>query len=421
MRSSVLKIRSFRNLWLGQAVSQLGDALYFLIFLFMVGKLTNSPAMVGYVGALKALPYLVVGPYAGVLADRFDRKLIMLLADILSAFVLVILGAFVWFDASPPIWVVFVAAGLLASINVFFLPAKSAAIPNLVPADRLLEANALSAATQSFMPLIGTALSASVLGAIYATVPEYFFLSAILLNAVSFAISAAYILSLPAIKADRKAGKLRIFDDTKEGIRFIQSNHVLKMTLLLSVLLNFFVAPFMVVYIAANDLWFGGSFSTLAWFEFAFTLGMVIGSLWVGRVRVDRPGFAFSVGLIIVGVTLALMALGPYVWNMVFWNLAAGIALPFASVPINTYFQIAVPDEYRGRVNSALMMASMGAMPLGMVLAGIATKAFGVVNMFLGMGAGMVGAALLGLLDRPFRTAMLINPSEGHEAQAEAS
>lgn len=408
MKSSVLKIPAFRKLWLGQAVSQFGDALYFMTFLFMVGKLTGSAAMVGYVGALKALPYLLLGPYAGVLADRVDRKWIMLGSDLLSAFILLALGLVVFVLPSPPIWTIFVAATLLATINVFFLPAKSAAIPNLVPPDRLLEANSLSAATQSMMPLLGLAISATGLGAIYALYPDYFFLSAIIVNSVSFLYSGACIFGLPKIVPDRAhLPQQKVLEDTKAGFQFIWNNHVLKVTLLLSMLLNLFVAPFMVVYIAANNVWFGGGFGTLAWFEFSFTAGMVAGSILVGKLKIHRPGFAFCWGLLIVGATIALMAIGPYFWNMILWNVAAGLALPYASVPINTYFQLVVPDAFRGRVNSAIMMASMGVMPVGMMLAGIVTAKIGVALMFIVMGLGMVGASVIGLLDGPFRRAVM--------------
>ena len=227
MKSSVLKIPAFRKLWLGQAVSQFGDALYFMTFLFMVGKLTGSAAMVGYVGALKALPYLLLGPYAGVLADRVDRKWIMLGSDLLSAFILLALGLIVFVLPSPPIWTIFVAATLLATINVFFLPAKSAAIPNLVPPDRLLEANSLSAATQSMMPLLGLAISATGLGAIYALYPDYFFLSAIIVNSVSFLYSGACIFGLPKIVPDRAhLPQQKVLEDTKAGFQCGRASHL---------------------------------------------------------------------------------------------------------------------------------------------------------------------------------------------------
>src|SRR5207244_7697407 len=122
-----------------------------------------------------------------------------------SAITLLGLGLLVLLNPQPPIITIFLAEASLASINTFFMPAKSAAIPNLVPADRLLEANGLSAATQNLMPLIGLALSASVLGAVFTLFPSYFFATAILLNALSFAFSASCIYRLPPLIPESRA------------------------------------------------------------------------------------------------------------------------------------------------------------------------------------------------------------------------
>ena len=171
----ILEIRAFRRLWVGQAVSQFGDALYTLLFLFMVDKLTGKAAMVGYVGALEAAPFLLFGPYAGVLADRLDRRRIMLFADLVSALVLAGLCVVLLVYPKPHVGVIFAAAFLLSTVNAFFAPAKSAAIPALVPAERLMEANALSAATQHLMPLLGLGISGVGLGLLYALYPNLFF------------------------------------------------------------------------------------------------------------------------------------------------------------------------------------------------------------------------------------------------------
>ncbi|MBC8066411.1 MAG: MFS transporter, partial [Chlorobia bacterium] len=126
----ILEHRSFRDLWLGQSISQLGDAFYFVTFMFMAEKITGQLAMVGIVGALEAIPYLLFSPYAGVVADRMDRKRVMWLSDIVCGLALVLFAAVLVFQASPPAWLLGAVAFLLSTIRCFFLPAKSAAIPN---------------------------------------------------------------------------------------------------------------------------------------------------------------------------------------------------------------------------------------------------------------------------------------------------
>ena len=96
-RNPLLSIRAFRDLWIGQAISMLGDSFYYVVNAFMVKKITGSDAMVGYNGALECLPYLLLGPYAGVVADRFEQSLAV--AAALHWLMLAALAAFGWFAA----------------------------------------------------------------------------------------------------------------------------------------------------------------------------------------------------------------------------------------------------------------------------------------------------------------------------------
>ena len=403
-QSEVLQIRPFRRLWLGQAVSQFGDALYFLLFLFMVDKITGSAAMVGYVGALQALPFLLFGPVAGAVADRFDRRRVMLFADIASAFLLTALTVWLLVTPKPPVAVILGAAFLLSLVNVFFIPAKSAAIPALVPADRLMEANALSMATQNLMPLLGLGLSGTVLGVLYKFYPNLFFPTAAFVNAATFLYSAVCIAKLPRLLPKREEVlEKHPLQDAADGFRLIGRDHILKVSLALSLFLNLFISPFMVVYVAANRAWFGGQFGTLAAFEASFVAMMVITSLALGKRPFLRPGLGFSIGLGAIGLFVAAMAFSKSFWLFLFWNMICGIALPFAILPMNTYIQLVVPDAFRGRVNSAQTMVSMGVQPLSVGLAGMLLDRIGLEAMFLVMGVGMGASALIGLLDGRFR------------------
>lgn len=411
LRSPALANKGFRDLFVGQAVSQFGDALYALVFLYMVNELTGDAAMVGYVGAIQALPYLLFGAYAGVVADRHSRRGVMLFSDVASVVVLLAFGLVVWLDPTPAVWIVMVAAFLVNSVNAFFAPAKSAAIPALVPAGQLMEANSLSAATQSFMPMIGLAFSASVLGVLERVAGAWFFTTAILTNALTFGFSASRIARLPRLIPDRQETERHALADLVNGLRFIGTLHVLKVALALGVGLNLVVSPFMVAYVVANERWMKGDYMTLAYLELGFFAAMLVASLWVGRLPIRRPGISYVYGLGVVGLAVAAMAFSPNFWLFLLWNVVAGLALPFATLPLNTYMQLIVPDAYRGRVASVSAMAAMVATPAGMGMAGLLMEWFGLANLFLGMGLAMALIAAIGLLDRPFREATLPVPA----------
>ena len=402
--TAALRIKSFRDLWLGQAISQIGDAFYYVIFLYMVERLTGNIKMVGVVGALEALPYLVFGPHAGILADRLDRRHIMLLSDLFSGGTLLLFASWLAFDAKPPTVMLLVVPFLLSTVRVFFMPAKSAAVPALVPAHLLQTANAFSSMTQSLMPMVGLSLSASVLGLLYTAFPRWFFFVAVAVNGLSFFGSAIYIARLPKIVPDRKdIAEVHPMTDFRDGLRYMRSRRDLSVLLVLLTLFRLTVAPFFVVLLAANKQWFGGNPQPVAWFECSFFFGLVAASFFVGKMRLVKAGQCFSLGLAIVGATVFGLGLTPYFWMFVFWNVVAGIAVAFADIPINTYMQLSVPDAFRGRVNAVIQMIATGAMPIGMALGGQLVDSVGVVGTFMLMGIGMTIAALVGLLDRSYR------------------
>lgn len=403
--SETLKIRPFRNLWLGQAISQLGDAFYYVSFMFMVQKVTGSIAMVGFVGACETLPYLLLSLYAGVVADRLDRRVIMLWSDLLSGISLCVLGGLVFVLGKPPIWSLLLIPFLLSCVRSFFMPAKSAAIPALVPDDQLMPANALSGITQSIVPMISLAFTAGVLSFFYSWSPKWFLISAVMLNSVSFFASAAFVYLLPTILPIReKLVEAHPWNDLKDGLRFIRSNHALMVLLALQTGFSLSVSPFFVVYVAANKDWFGGKPQTLAIFELSFFAGMFLASLYVGKMQFKRPGIGFIGGAFGVGITVLILAFSKIFALFVFWCLMAGVAVPFADIPMRTWMQMAIPDGFRGRTNSVFMMLAAGVAPSGLCLGGVLVTAVGISMAFVLMGAGMALAALLGLVDREFRS-----------------
>ncbi|MBN8689223.1 MAG: MFS transporter [Armatimonadetes bacterium] len=407
---SVLRHRGFRNLWLGQAISQFGDACYYVIFMFMAQKLSGSAEVVGFVGAIEMLPFLLVGPYGGVLADRFDRKKIMLISDLMSGMTLIgLMLVVVSFQGKPPIAAIFVTAFLTSCFRSVFLPAKSAAIPNLVSEDELYAANSLSYMTQSWMPMIGLALSASVIGILYSISETWFFALSIAINALSFFVSAIYVAKLPEIKPNRESvdQESHPWQDFVLGMKYLWADGYLRALMILTGLMSLMISPFFVAYVQANKQWFGNHPVTLTWFEFSFFAGLLVGGFIVAKLSIRKVGWGFIFGIFGCGVCVAILAIPNNMMLFVSMNFLAGVFIPFADIPAASHMQSIVDDSYRGRVNSTLSLVRTASMPLGLGLAGTLIATIGLVKLFLLMGFGMVAVALLGAALRPFRNATL--------------
>ncbi len=401
----LLKIKDFRNLWIGQAISRIGDAFYFLGPLFVVKKVFNDDAMVGYVGAVEALPYLLFGTVGGALADRIDRKRIMVWSDLISSLLLFAYLAYLMtMPGSMPRWPFFVFGFLLATVRVFFFPAKNAAIPRLVPPDKLFNANVMSAVTDQFMWLIGNVSMVSM-GILAETMGPIPFLKVLIfVNGLTFLLSMLFLTVLPAVVPQREEHhEQHMLTDIREGISYAKRDRVIGLSLLASFGLGLFMSPFFVVYLATNNSWFGGKAPQLAFIETCFIVGMLSMSFIIPHLKIKRAGMAYGVGLTIAGICVLLMGVSKIYAMYCIWNLICGFAIGGVDVPMRTYQQLKVPDEYRGRIMSLGQLIWMSVQPIGMSLGGTLLGLLGIVKMHIFMGTGFAISGAAPMLDKEFR------------------
>jgi MFS family permease len=210
--------RPFRMLWLGQVVSQMGDWFDTIAVYTIALALTGSGRAVALIMVARFLPSFVMGPLSGVVADRFSRRTIMIIADLLRA--VVVLG-FLLVRRPDQMWLVYVLTVLQLAFSAFFEPAKTAAIPSIVSDRELLPANAIASVTWSAMLTLGAALGGFVTGWFGTN-------AAFILDSLSFVASAALIagVTLP-MRPRRPKAKLTVakalgISDTLEGGRYVK-------------------------------------------------------------------------------------------------------------------------------------------------------------------------------------------------------
>lgn len=207
----------FRRLWLGQVVSQLGDWLDYVALLTLLLQLTGSGTVVAGMLVARFLPTFVIGPLAGVVVDRWNRKRIMVAADLCRA--VLVLGL-LFIGSAAQVWISYVIVALVVCLTAFFEPARTASIPNITSREELIAANTLGAITWSVSLGVGSAL-----GGLVTAVAGW--RTAIVLDAVSFAGSAWLIsgIRLPVTHAFPRAfGLAGLFgvSDLVEGARYLR-------------------------------------------------------------------------------------------------------------------------------------------------------------------------------------------------------
>lgn len=210
--------RAFRQLWLGQVVSQMGDWFNTIALYTIILNLTGSGRDVGLLLVARFLPSFLFGPLSGVVADRFSRQRIMIVTDILRA--LVVLG-FLFVRSPDQLWIVYILTVFQLGLSTFFEPAKTAAIPSIVEDRELVAANAISSVTWSVMLTLGAAIGGVITGWFGTDV-------AFLLDGATYLLSAALIASIRVQKRrKRESQKLTLgralgITQTIEGIRYVK-------------------------------------------------------------------------------------------------------------------------------------------------------------------------------------------------------
>ena len=210
--------RRFRQLWLGQVVSQLGDWFNTIALYTIILNLTGSGRDIGLLLVARFLPSFIFGSLSGVVADRFSRRSIMIVSDVLRA--LVVLG-FLFVRRADQLWILYSLTVLQLGLSTFFEPAKTAVIPSIVSDRELVAANAISSVTWSIMLTLGAFIGGVVTGWFGSNV-------AFILDALTYLLSASLIASVRFPKrAPRAKSKLSIsrvlgITETMDGVRYVK-------------------------------------------------------------------------------------------------------------------------------------------------------------------------------------------------------
>ncbi|MFN3705718.1 MAG: MFS transporter [Thermoflexales bacterium] len=341
---------AFRHLWLGSVASQMGDWFNTIALLGLLVELTGTPASASLILVAQLLPSAVAGLFiSGVLADRFNRKHLMVICDLVRALIAL---SYLLVRAPDRVWLAYAATAGLSLVSAFFLPASSASTPNLVAADELPTANALMQSTFASTLFVG-----SFVGGVIAQ-----FLgrdAAFALNALSFAISAHLIWRAKGDfnrdesrqwVAGEKAWRVLV-----EGFRYVRDSIVARTYL--TAKLGWAVTFGAISLYSAFSLqvYRLGDVGT-SWLYTARGLGAFCGPLVVStlfpltHLRVLR--LAVRVGLVVNALGYIAFALSEHIWQGVLGVFGAHLGAACVWTFSNVMLQSSTPDHVRGRVMS---------------------------------------------------------------------
>jgi DHA3 family macrolide efflux protein-like MFS transporter len=384
-------------LWAGQFVSQMGDRLAMVAFPWLVYARTGSALGTGAILALYTLPYVLFGAFAGVLIDRFNKRSVMIAADVVRAGLVVLVPV----AAGSSLPAVYVLSFLMASVAVFFDPSKLAILPEIVGKDRLMRANSLLAVAENLTEVLGYALAGLVLAVVTTA-------SAFRIDSLTFLVSAAALILMrykaPARAAQRAA---RSFShELREGLSYLRHHRgLLANTVMVLAAAAGLGASYPLTFLFAVRVLDGGT-KTFGLFEAAIGMGYLVGSIALATLatRVHK-GLAMTIGLTIMGAGLMAVAIAPSAWLATLPVLVVGVANAAALIAVDTYVQQAVPEHLLGRVWGARFALTQGTYAISVLVGGALAGVADVRALFIVAGALVAVPGIAALFVRDIRTA----------------
>jgi MFS family permease len=380
---------NYRKLWLATAVSNVGDGVREVALPLLAAATTRDPALVAGVAFANRLPWLLLSLVSGALVDRWDRRLVMGLADAVRAALMLTLAAMVLAGAAS-IPVLYAVAFLLGAAETLFDNAAHAVLPSVVTRDRLEHANGrLEAAMLIGNNFVGPALGGLIFVALAA--------GPFLLDGVSFALAAGLVILMRGKFKPQRSDKeiaRSLRQDIGEGVRWLWNKTFLRTLTAMAAVINLTLHATYAIFVLFALEVLGLSEAAFGLLLVAEAIGSFLGAsvasrvsgrLGTGATIVVAIGLASLTNLVIgmssnaflVGAMLVLLSVAGVVWNILTTSLRQSI----------------VPDRLLGRVNSAHRFLAWGAIPIGALLGGVLGRTFGLRVPFL---AAAVVLALIG-------------------------
>lgn len=374
-----------------QTISLFGSSLVQYAIMWYITLTTDSGVMMTLYIICGFIPTFLLSPVAGVWADRYNRKMLIILADGLIAIATLILAILflMGFDA---IWLLFVMAAIRAFGTGIQTPAVGAILPQIVPKDKLTKVNGANGSIQAVIMFVSPMASAALLA--MTSIEIIFFI-----DVITAAIAIVTLLAFLKISVHEKAAEKQTtsyVSDFKEGLQYVYNHDFLKKFFLFFAFFFVlmapaaFLTPLQVIRSFGDDLW------RLTAIEIAFSIGMMAGggmiAAWGGfQNKVKTMTFA---SLIMGACTIAL-GIVPVFWIYLVFMALFGVAMPIFNTPTTVILQEKIEEDFLGRVFGVMGMISTSMMPIGMLIFGPIADIIKIEWLLIGTGILIIILAIL--------------------------
>ncbi|MDR5709375.1 MAG: MFS transporter [Armatimonadota bacterium] len=362
-----LRHRDFRLLWIGLLVSNTGSWMQFVATGYLVDRLTLSPVYLGLLALAQAIPRLMFAPIGGVVADRVDRRTLLMWTNLMlaaSALLLALLTA----TGRATVWHVILLGGLNSLLMSFDMPARHAMVPELVDEEEVLQAVTLNSVAFNGAGILGPSLG----GVVIAWAGEA---ACFLVNALSYGAVVAAVLRMHVLAQASTSGS--VSEDLVDALRTLREDGTLLGVLGAVAVLNFFGRPYFRLMPAFAREVLRADAAQLGLLQAAPGVGTVLSAWYVARSG-GGPHRLLISSAVLFGLSVSLFALSASLWLCVGFLVAAGLFQSAALSAANTLLQTRVDPRMRGRAMGLYSVTAFGMFTLGTFPMGLLSAAIGI-------------------------------------------
>ena len=389
-----LKSYNFRLYFGGQCISLIGTWMQQIAMSWLVFRLTGSVLLLATVTFMAQIPILVATPYMSVFVDRFNRCKLLVLTQSLSM-VQALLMALLTLTGLIQVWHIMILSLLIGLINALDNPTRQSFYPSLVPKDKLSNAIALNSAVINGSRLIGPAVGGVLIGLLGEGI-------CFLLNGISYIAVITALLMMRIAPRRERAVKQKVWEDMRDGFRYVAGNIPIRTLLLLMSAISFFGLPLMTFIPAYVKTILRGESEMLGLLLSFIGVGSFIAALYLAaRKSVLGLGKVVMLSGALLGIGLSVMSFVTIPWVAAVLCLPVGFTIIAAVASINTLLQTLSGEDKRGRVMGYMAMSFTGMAPVGSMVLGALEKWIGLQKIILLSGICCFVAALVFEYYRP--------------------
>jgi len=408
---SPLSSTNFRIYLGGQAVSLIGTWLQLTAQGWVVWDISHSEVALGIVGMLGTLPILLLGPWAGVWADRLDRRKLLIgtqVAAMILAFILAILTQ----THLIQIWHLYVLSALLGVVTALDMPSQQAFLGDLAGMGEIRKAVVLNAMIINTSRVLGPALAGLIVGVLGAALAFW-------INGVSF---IAVIISLLLVKSSqvKKTGESNPLGEFWEGLRFIGSQPRLTDLIIFAVIITFLAFPIINIYPAVASDILKGDATTLGWLLASSGAGSLVATIFLAPIVQAQKRIGTVIGGLVLwmGVWFMLFSISTNLPFSLICSFLGSMSAPLVMTTVLGLIQQLSPATMRARLLSTFVMVSFGFQPFASLFVGFSAEKLGTPTAILVNGIIMLVSVVALFAARPALFRWEVNPATGGQAHA---